>query len=82
MYAIRADLNPYHLFAKHSQCYVSETFICIISIMIGSIIIVMNVKTLIINISTLRFIHTCSINALQYSVVMIRYNGRAVVTTM
>merc|ERR1712151_1431449 len=39
----------------------------------------MNVKTLIINISTISLIHTSSINDIQGSIIMIRYNGRAVV---
>ena len=56
----------------------------IISIMIRIIIIiiVMNVKTLIINISTISLIRARSINDIQYNIIMIRYNGRAVVTTM
>ena len=50
--------------------------------MIRIIIIVMNVKTLVIKRNTISRIHTSSIHDIQYSVVMIRYNGRAVVTTM
>merc|ERR1711953_271263 len=43
----------------------------IISIMISIIIIVMNVKTLIINISTISLIHTRSIKDIQYSIYVV-----------
>ena len=49
---------------------------------VSIIIIAMNVKTLIINICTISLIHTSSINDIQYNIIMIRYIGRAVVTTM
>ena len=50
--------------------------------MISIIIIVINLKTLIINISTISLIYTNSTSDIQYSIIMIRYNGRAVLTTM
>merc|ERR1711953_204519 len=39
----------------------------------------MNVKTLIINISTISLIHTSSPNDIPENIIMIRYNGRAFV---
>merc|ERR1711953_1005615 len=54
----------------------------IISIMINIIIIVMNVNTLIVNISTISLIHTSSMNDIQNNISMARYNGRAVTMAM
>ena len=50
--------------------------------MVSIILIVMNVKSLIINISTIRLIHTSSINDSHNNTNMIRYKGRAVMMTM
>ena len=59
----------------------SEVVSIIASIMIR-IIFFLNVKTLIININTISRIRTSSMIDIQNNIIMVRYNGKAVMMTM
>ena len=50
--------------------------------MISIIIIVMNIETLIINISTVSLIYTSRINDIHRNIIMVRYTGGAVMMAM